>query len=195
LSLNGRMKEKSPTNLLMVDIADIKLPNHPPLPKPDIKLSMPEFLPRNNNLILKDKLLSSNVNILDTKLFQISDLELITTEKGLFPFWTEFSTILSQRLWSPPLIDFQDSRTISSNIFSKCSIPNSLLFLTNNLNHQQKNSPKILYPSLQFSPLDTIDKGNTSEINDDSKFSIARKFRFYPCKKMKKFLNKCFNVS
>ena len=180
---DGRKKVKLKLKKPMVDIEDTKLSS--PIKK-ELNLSMQEFPVGNKVMISKDKLNSSKTNIKDMKLSLISEVELISKEKDLNPFWNSYSKKMSQKLWLPTLIDGVDSDLSSSSGCFTNMEHNSFLFQKNKINQKQKNYPKISCQSLLSSQQGTMVKEN---------ITFSRKIRIYPNKNQKLFFEKCFGTT
>ena len=159
------------------------------------------FPPKNRNLISTIKYNSLKTNTLDIPLCLTLGAELISNAQNLTPFWTEFSTDVSKKLWSIPMIDCQDS---DENLLKKCSnvsIPNSSLSIIQLKNPLMKNSQRICYQSLQFSLPDITDQENIKMVKDPKSIQIdsnddmtkfSRKIGLYPDSDLKIYFNKCF---
>jgi putative transposase len=139
----------------------------------------------NKNLNSKTKSTSSNPNTPIINLLPISDLESISKEKVLSPFWTKYLNQKSKKLWLPTKTDLQDLDLKSLNMYHKSLDAESKLFQKKNIT-LQKNSPKILYPLLQSSVPDITDFENIQK---------SRKVRIYPNLNQKELFHKCFSIS
>ena len=69
--------------------------------KKNVKLHIAEYPPLPKKKIRNDKLNSSNLNTLTTKLSKILDLGSTLKEKDFSPFWTPQSKVKSKKLWLP----------------------------------------------------------------------------------------------
>ena len=148
-------------------------------------LSMLESLQENNKKIFRGKSITFQKNIQNTLSSKILDLDLILKGKGLIPFWTSSIKKKSTKLWLPQETDLHAS---DLNSFKRCfldSVPNSQVFLPQNVKNLKKNSLKISFRLSQSSPLDTMVEENI----------VTRKIRIYPSAEQKKFFNKCFGVT
>lgn len=175
----GVKKEKSNVLKPKVGIEDIlchkKIRNE--------KLSMPESLPVNKNMTLKDKLLSCNPNIRTMKSFQISDLDLTSKEEASRTFWSPSLTEISKKLWLPTKTDFLDSDSISFNLSSNTMDHFSQSSKMTYLKNQSKNLQTTSCLSLRFSLPDTMD-------NEDTLFA-CKKIRIYPNLEQTRLFEKC----
>jgi len=182
--VGGQMKEKSTTLQQKVNIEDTTSKKQKKIPIKK-KSSMPVFPVRNKSMISIDKSNFLNLNIQNIKLSPILVQELISKEKDLSPFWTNYSAKISKKLLSVQKIDSQDSGSICSNISFVPSVLNSNLKMTN-LKPQKKNSPKIYYQSFRFLQQDSM-------VQENIKFT--RKIKFFPSTDLKIYLEKCFGAS
>lgn len=123
------------------------------------KFAIAEFLQINNLKTWIDKLNSVRKNTLITKLLKI--LEALSTGEGrdLLPFWTEFSRVISKKLWLPTKIDCVDLASNSSNISLKKMESNSW-FSIKKYKQNNKNSLMTSSQLLQSFPIDTMEKEN-----------------------------------
>jgi putative transposase len=138
--------------------------------------------PRNKNKISTDKLHFYNNNILQFK--TPSFIEPVDVH-NLMPFWTNYSKILSDKLWFSQMIESY-SHLIASDISSTISIPHSsLTVIKHKPNIHKKNSPKTC--SFQFLQPNIVDTQNI-------KYKIARKIKIFPSNDLKKYFKKCFGA-
>ena len=135
--------------------------------------------------ILKTKSPSSKKNIQITKSSPILDQGSTKKEMAIKPFWTEYSTEVSKRLWLPTKTDCPDSRLISLNQYVQSSEQKSSFSMTKK-EMKTLSSQTISCPSSLFSPLDTTESVS---------ISYARKIRIYPNKDQVNLFSKCFGTS
>jgi len=132
------------------------------------------YLPQVKKRIWIDKLNSSDVNILTTKLLKILDQGSTSNEKGLTPFWTQQSKEISQKLWLPTKIDYVDSVLTSSNESLRRGPMGRSWFSIKKIHPQKKSSLKISSLSPQFFLQDYMVSGATKS-NKKSKTSKSTK--------------------
>ena len=143
--------------------------------------------------IWKDKLSSSDLNSLTTKLLGILDRESTLKEKVLTPFWTPQSKEMSKRLWLPTKIDCVDSVLNSS----KESFPHAPMgkswFSINKKHPQRKNSLMTSFQSSQYSLPDSMDLGAIpSKRKSEQKPLKSVKIRLFPNQEEKEQLQMMF---
>lgn len=194
-SLIGTKKEKLKVLKPKVDTIDtssqiyLTTPTHHPQTTKEISATVEyPLLPKKK--IWKDKLSSSNLNSLTTKLSKILDRELISKEKVLTPFWTNQSKVISDKLWLPTKIDYVDSVLNSS----KESYDNNLMgkswFSIKKKHPLKKNSLMTSFQSSQFFLPDSMDSEVTlSKTKLESKPLRTLKIRLFPNKEEKTKLN------
>lgn len=140
--------------------------------------------------IWKDKLSSSEVNTLTTRLLQIQDLVSTSKEKDLTPFWTSESEEISRRLWLPTKIDSVDSVLTSSTESSLNTLMGKSWFSIKKKHPHKKNSLMTSFQSSQFSLPDSMD----SEVTPSKRKSLNKplktlKLRLFPTAEEKEHLN------
>lgn len=132
--------------------------------------------------ITKLNILKSGIQI--TKLSKTLEVELTTKDRVFGGFWNNCSKEISKKLWYPQVTDFQG---LVGNSLSGCSISSEENLQSSIIEHLKplnKNSQKISWKSLPFSPPDIT-------AGEDIK---TWKVRFYPNKEQRTFLDKCFYV-
>jgi putative transposase len=144
--------------------------------------------------IWKDKLSSSDLNSLTTKLLGILDRESTLREKVLTPFWTQQSKKMSAKLWLPTKIDCVDSVLISS----KESFPHAPMgkswFSINKKHPMKKNSLATSFQSSQYSLPDSMDfEATLSRKKSELKQIKSLKIRLFPTQEEKKELQTMFD--
>ncbi len=148
------------------------------------------------NKILKDKSNSSDLNTLTTKLLKTLDQGSTSKEKGLTPFWTSQSTVMSRKLWLPTKIGCVDSvMSLSSESSKKNPMGKSWFSIKKRL-PAKKILQTISFPLSQFSLPDSTDLGVTvsnvkSKIKREEKpteLYKTLKFRIFPTKEEQKKL-------
>ena len=184
LSIDGMKKEKSKRKEQKEVIDDISLKKKKMMVK---YLSyIQEFQVKSKKVIYKDKLNFLKTNMKAIKLSPTLEAELIFQEKGLTPFWTNYSNGISKKLWLPEKIDSLDSDTRFLKTCSIDSVQNSQLSQIKKIKLQKKNYQKICYPLLQSLPQDIMEKED---------IILTRKIRIYPSNKQKQLFEKCFGAS
>ena len=156
---------------------------------------MLELVPKNNLMILKDKLISSeitNKNTLIISLLKILVQGLTLKEKDCKPFWTLQYKELSEMLSLPTKIDLLDLDSNSLNTLSPTKEERSQLLTIKKLKVQNKNSQKTFYQSYIYS---LAEKWEKESINNDDIILKTRKIVIYPNKKQKEVLDEWFNTS
>ena len=148
-----------------------------------------ESQPEVKKKIWKDKLSSSEINILTTKLSLIMDQGLTLKEKVLTPFWTPQSKEISQKLWLPTKIDCVDSVLTSSKESFQNTAMGKSWFSISKKHPLKKNSLMTSFQSSQFSLPDCMDLGVTPS-NAKLKSKLQKqvktlKMRLFPTEKEK----------
>lgn len=105
-----------------------------------------ELVPKLKWAILKDKSFFLDKLTLPTRWLQISALGLIGKEKDFLPFWNNQSKALSEKLWLPTKIDYQESHSTSLNTSSTFMEHPSWFSIKRMNNQLNKNSPKTSCP-------------------------------------------------
>lgn len=164
----GKMKVKYNVSELKEDIEDtsrvvfISTHNNNLNSQKKTESATVEYQPPRKKKIYKDKLPSSNTNILLTELSLIQDQALTSKEKDLTPFWTSQSEDLSKKLWLPTEIDCVDS-VLTSSSASSTTIPTEKSWFSINIKRPQKqNSQRISSLSSLFSLQDSMVSGVTA---------------------------------
>lgn len=129
----------------------------------------------------KDKLSTSELNTLTTKLLRTLDQASISKERVLTPFWTQQSEEISERLWLPTKIDCVDSVLNSSTESLQNTLMGQSWFSINKKHPQKKNSSMTSFQLSQFSLPDSMDSEVTPS-NEKSKQKLLRtlKIRLFP---------------
>lgn len=110
----------------------------------------PELARKNNWMTLKDKLTSletPTIDTLTTLLLKISVPALISKEKDCKRFWTDAYKGVSEMLWSPTEIDYQDLGLTSSKLSLKKQEGHLPLLTIREMVPLNKNSQKTCYQS------------------------------------------------
>ena len=126
-----------------------------PLNKNESPIVASRLLP--NVKIWKDKLSSSVLDTLTTKLSQTLDQESTSNEKDLTPFWTLQSEEISKSLWLPTEIDCVDSVLSSSNESSNNTPMGKSWFSIKTKRPLKKNLSETSFQLSQFSLPDSMD--------------------------------------
>jgi putative transposase len=108
----------------------------------------------NKKTILIDKSNNLNISILPMKLFLIVVQGLTLKEKDYKPFWNGQFKELSEKLWLPTEIGYQDSLSISSNGLSNKEMVKSSYWMKKFTNPQNRNLQKICCPSFTSTHVD-----------------------------------------
>ena len=127
--------------------------------------------------IWKDKLSSSEPNILITKLCRILDQASILKEKRFKPFWTQESNEISKKLWLPTKIDCVDLVLSSSKESSKSTVKGQSWFSISKKHPLKKNSLMTSFQSSQFSLPDSMDS-EVTQSNDKSENNLFKTLKF-----------------
>lgn len=117
-----------------------------------------ESAPKNKLMILKDKKMFLEPNILAMNWLKILGAELTLREKACKEFWSELCEERSKKLWFPTEIGCVNSHSIRSNGFSCKTIQNSWFSIKQSINPAAKNSPKTFCPSFKFSHAEKWEK-------------------------------------
>jgi putative transposase len=128
-----------------------------------------ECLPKSSLTICNVRWLLCEKPIQKLKSSKISDLDLISKEKGCRPYWNESCQILSSHLWFPTATDLPVLDSQCLNISSKKSVEKSW-FKTKFWAPQNMNSQKICLPSSTTSAAECTAKEVTK----------TRKIRIFP---------------
>jgi putative transposase len=182
------------------DIEDSYFPMSSPRSEETLKshkkknIAIVESLPPRKKKIWKDRLSSSDLDTLTTKLSRILDRESTSKEKVLTPFWTQQSKEMSAKLWLPTKIDCVDSVLISS----KESFPHAPMgkswFSINKKHPRKKNSLATSFRLSQYSLPDSMDFGATlSKRKSEQKPLKSLKVRLFPTEEEKKQLQTMFD--
>ncbi len=152
-----------------------------------------EFHPKNKWMTLNDNLNSLSPRILNTLhiyLLKILDLELISREKVLKPFWTPVYKELSENLSLHTKIDYVDLDLKLSNTLSNQVEEKSLSSTIKITKVQNKNYQKTFYPLSTSSIADKWEKENTNQ-----KLMKTIKIKLYLTQIQKFKINKWFGCS
>lgn len=123
---------------------------------------------QNKKMILKDKFLSSKINIKNIPSSLTLQVESTSKEKVFRGFWTRQSKEISEKLWLPTKTGYVGSRGITSTgCFLDSESLSSLRIEKNILLNQ--NSKMIFSPLSMFSLVDTTVKGGTTLIKEFQK--------------------------
>ena len=147
--------------------------------------SIPEFHLESNEMILNDSLCSSKLNILDTPLSKISDLESTINDQASKPFWNNCSKEISKKLWLPTLTVSPDSGSIS---FNGC-LNNTEQYWSQWIKPKETNERSCLMTSWKFLPsLQPVTMAQESI----QRTVVTRKIKIHPSKRQKELFQKCF---
>ena len=136
--------------------------------------------------IWKDKLNSSDVSTLITKLSLIMDQGLTSKEKVLTPFWTQQSKEISKKLWLPTEIDCVDLVLSSLKESSSNTVKGKSWFSIKKKHPHKKNSLMTSFQSSLFSLPEYTDLGvTTSNAKLKSKPVKTLKMRLFPTEEEK----------
>jgi len=165
-SLTGTIKGKSSVLELKEDIGDSSYQMSSPKTQNNQKYTKKisatvESLLTDKKKIWKDKLSSSPINTLTTKLSRILDPVLTSKGKVLKPWWTKESKVISEKLWLPTKIDSVVSVLNSSKESSKPTPMGKSWFSIKKKLPLKKNSLMTSFQSSQFSLVDSMDSGVT----------------------------------
>ena len=123
--------------------------------------------------ILADKLVLCKKHIRKQKSYRILDQVLISSEKALVPYWTDWHQERSSLLWLPTKIVLQGLGQNSSNFSSNETVENSW-FSTERYSAPKSNLPKICLRSCMSSLVEQMDYEGTK--------TKSKKIRVYPTK-------------
>jgi transposase len=176
--------------------------------------SMQESQQEINEMIWKDNVNISELDIQITDLLRILDQELITKEKDLKPFWTLQSKEISKKLWLPTKIDSVDLDMSSSNTLLAPTLKGKSWFLTTVKVPQKKKSVKMSLASSQslvpeLMVLENIKPKLKKNLKKEKVLQLEEpkkkkkkdkklktvKVRILPTKKQRSLLNSWFGIS
>lgn len=106
-----------------------------------------ELAQLSKKMTLLDKSNSLNIDILPMKLYLIVLQGLISKERDYRPFWNVQYKELSEKLWLPTEIGYQDSLSILSNGSSNNEMVKSSYWMKKLTSQQNRNLQKTCYPS------------------------------------------------
>ena len=110
-----------------------------------------ELVSINQRIALKDKKITSNLDILITNWFQTLARVLTKKEQIYLPFWTTQSTEISKQLWLPTETDWQELVSKSLNISAKQTEPSPPCWIKRKSNLNQFDVQKTYCLSLPSS--------------------------------------------
>jgi len=192
LSSTGLTTEKLSLQETSQDIEDIllKIASNPKFKE---KYVTAESQLLRKKKIWRDKLTSSELSILDTKLLLILDQESISREKDLTPFWTSRSMEMSKRLWLPTKIDCVDSVLNSSKESSKRGPMGSSWFSIKQKHPPNKSLQETSFLLSQYSLPDSMDSEaiKLKKSSLKAKSYKTMKFRLFPTEEEVVKITKC----
>ena len=150
------------------------------------KYATQELAPRSKKMTSKGKKNTSSPNSRHTKSLQTSEVESISKEKVLLPFWNESYLDTSKKLWLPTKTDCADLDLTLLRGCAQNSVLNSWFSTRVNVPHK-KNSLKTCSPLLLFSPAVLTGSGSI--------LLRSRKIRIYPTKVQHKVLEEWLYTS
>jgi IS605 OrfB family transposase len=160
-SQTGSVEEKSDSQGHLEDINDTFIEEMFPLQvlqlQPEDTSATLVYRQMHKNKIWKDKLSTSEIDILNTKLLQTLDQVSTSNEKDLTPFWNQQSKEISKKLWLPTEIDCVDSVLSSSKTSSLSTPMGRSWFSIDKKHHLNKNLLMTLFQSSQFSHPESMD--------------------------------------
>ena len=191
----GRKKEKYNVQEQKGDTGESHIPVSNPfslIPPPKFqeeKSAMLEFLPRDKNKTWKDKLSSSEIDILTMKLLQTLEVVSTSKEKDLKPFWKHQTADISKKLWLPTEIDSVDSVLNSSNGSSSLAPMGESWFSIKRKLPPKRNLLETSSPSLQSSLRDSMGSAVVESKRKLSKSPVVKyktlKIRLFPTRREK----------
>ena len=143
--------------------------------------------------IWKDKLSSSDLDTLTTKLLRILDQGSTLREKDLTPFWTQHSKEISEKLWLPTKIDCVDSVLSSSKESFRTAPMGKSWFSINKKHPQKKNLLMTSFRLSQYSLPDSMVSEVTPSRKKSEKLVRTLKMRLFPTQEEKTQLQMMFD--
>jgi putative transposase len=190
ISVNGLEKVELMQKKLQEDITSISSQMKNQIETPQIHQcnmsSIQEFLQENKKETSSDSQIISSDSIQTIPLSKILEAESIIKDQDFKPFWNNYSSEISKKLWLPTLIDSPDSDMTSFNGCSSISEQYWSMWTSQNKS-LVKNS---LETSWKFSPSlqpATTEAENTSNI-------VTRKIKIFPNYQQKLLFQKCLQA-
>ncbi len=151
-----------------------------------------ESLPGGRKKIWKDRLSTSELNILTMKLCLIMDQDSTLKDENFRPWWTEQSREISEKLWLPTKIDCVDSVLSSSKELSRNTPMGQSWFSINKRHPPKKSLSMTSFQSSQYSLPDSTDSEVVPLRERSERHLKTLKMRIFPTQKEKEKLDLLF---